>query len=112
MKYILCILNLLFVFHVVESFVVPFEVSPKIASLVRKNQEHFCTKHVSPFAYVICHEAPKYISFNTTHVYKFNEIGIHIDEDNVTVAFKTPQKLYYFGKSDNENEKQALIKML
>ena len=66
MNYILYILNLLFLFHVVQSFVVPIEVSPKIANLVRKNQQHFCTKQISPFAYVICHEAPKYIFYNAS----------------------------------------------
>jgi len=102
----------LFLFHAVQSIVIPFEVSPKIASLIRKNQEHFCTKQTSPFSFVLCHEAPKYISFNRTHVYKFKTNGVHTDKDNVTVAFKTPEKLYYFGNSNNENEKQALIKML
>ena len=53
-----------------------------------------------------------YIFYNATHVYKFKEHGVHKGVDNVTIAFKTPQKLYYFGQSDNENEKQALIKML
>ncbi len=111
MKYILFILNLFFLFHV-KGFVLPIEVSPKVASLIRRNQDHFCTKQISPFAYIVCHEAPKYIFVNDTHAYKFKQNGIHKGVNNVTIAFKTAQKLYYFGHSDNENEKEALIKML
>ena len=115
MKYIIFFLSLFFLVKSIDGFVfvLPFEVDKKVASLIKRNQENFCVPQKSPFLYMVCHEAPKFILHNATHAYKFKDNGVHKDEKRkVTIAYKTPKKLYYFGHHDNEKQKEELIKML
>lgn len=115
MKYILFFLSLIFLVKKINGivFVLPFEVNKKVASLIKRNQENFCVPQKSPFLYLICHEAPRFILHNQTHALKFKDKGVHKDKQkDITIAYKTEQKLYYFGDNGNEKQKTELIKNL